>query len=66
MTSLGFASLRALRACGPRPPETGAVPGAALDELVGKVKELDMEQVHKEIQAQQEQAQQEQAQQAKS
>lgn len=44
--------------------QPGAVPGAALDELVGKVKELDMEQVHKEVQAQQEQ--QEQAQQAKS
>jgi len=43
--------------------QPGAVPGAALDELVGKVKELDMEQVHKEVQAQQEQAQQEQAQQ---
>ena len=38
--------------------QPGAIPGSALEELITKVKELDMAQVHKDIQEQQ--AQQEQ------
>lgn len=35
--------------------EAGMLPAAALEEIVGKVKELDMEQVKKDIQAEQQQ-----------
>ena len=37
--------------------QPGAVPGAALEEIIGKAKELDMEQVKKEIAEQQKQQQ---------
>ena len=41
--------------------QPGAIPGSALEELIGKVKELDMEQVHKDIQEQQAKQDQENA-----